>query len=72
MFIVLRIGTDNQGTDDQWSTAKAMLGVALRVIPGEEGSDEPGSRIQPGVGWTGATAGESSRDDEEGGGSASG
>ena len=31
MFIVLRIGTDNKGTDDQGSTAMFMLGMAVSV-----------------------------------------
>ena len=72
MFIVLRIGTDNQGTDDKGSTAKAILSVALGVIPGGEGFDEAGSQILPAVSWTGAGAGKSSSYDEEEVGSAFG
>ena len=72
MFIVLRIGTDNQGTDDRGSTAKAMLSVALRVIPDGDGFDEAGSQIPPGVGGAGGAPGGSLSDEEDDGGSASG
>ena len=49
---MLRIGRDNWGTDDQGSTAKAMLSMALRVIPGGDRFDEARSGNPPGVGGT--------------------
>ena len=64
MFIVLRIGTDNQGTDDQGSTAKSMLSMALRVISGGEGFGEAGSQIPPDICGAGVGAAGSSSDDE--------
>ena len=33
MFIVMRIGSDNAGNDDQGATAKSMLDMTLRMIP---------------------------------------
>ena len=63
MFIVLRIGTDNQGTDDQGSTAKSMLSMALRVISGGEGFHEAGSQIPPDICGAGLGAAGSSNDD---------
>ena len=64
MFIVLRIGTDNQGTDDQGSTAKSMLRKALTVISGGEGFVEAGSQIPPNICGAGVGAAGSSSDDE--------
>ena len=72
IFIVLRIGRDNRWTDEQGSTAKAMLSMAFRVIPGVEGFDEAGSGIPLGVGGTGAVITGSSSDEGDDGGSASG
>ena len=48
MFIVLRIGSDNKGTDDQGETAKAMLNQALRMIPNGGGFDEAGNQNRSG------------------------
>ena len=65
MFVVVRIGRENRGTDYQRSTAKAMLRVALRVIPGGDGFHEAESGFLPGVGWTVKT--ESSTDERDDG-----
>ena len=44
MFIVMLIGSDNAGNDDQGATTESMLDMTLRMIPNGEGFDEAGSR----------------------------
>ena len=72
VLVVLKIEKDKQGTENQWETAKAMLSVALRVIPGGEGFDKVGSRIPPRVSGTSAITTRSSIYERDDGVSASG
>lgn len=67
IFIVLRVGRYKRGTEDQGSTAKSMLNVALRVIPGGDWFDEAASEIPLQVRGTVVVTTRSSGDEEDDG-----